>query len=187
MCSTDCSEQDWTAKQFSCHQIQSNWMRTSPCPWQLCAKQTANRQKQIVLLINCLPQCFMRLSAIIKKKLLTGLMAAQTAGIGLLLGTLSGAGIDYLNSNGVKKKWSLLLWQEDKNTTRGAIEVLVYNKISQGSAYTSQPALRNEYSTKILNVQQIKWKTFWNLCLLISDLSTFPEKTNIVKKSHPQK
>lgn len=45
----------------------------------------------------------MRLAAVIKKKLLTGLMAAQTAVIGLLLGTLSGDGIDYLNSNGVKK------------------------------------------------------------------------------------
>lgn len=135
----------------------------------------SNRQKQIVFLINSLPQRFITLTAIIKNKLLTGLVAAQTAGIGLLLGTLSGAAIDYLNRNGVKNQQFITESGRQKHY-RGAIEVLVYSKISQGTAYPSQPALRNKDSTKFLNPQQIKRKTFWNLCLLISDLGTFPKK-----------
>lgn len=64
-------------------------------------------------------------------------MAAQTAGIGLLLGTLSGAAIDYLNRNGVKKLVEFMTVAGRQECNRGAIEVLVYSKMSQGTAYTS--------------------------------------------------
>lgn len=114
-------------------------------------------------------------------------MAAQTAGTGLLLGTLSGAAIVYLNSDGVKKWVAFITVAGRQEDYKGAIEVFVYSKMSQSIAYTSQPAPRNEDSTKFLNLQQIKWKTFWFFFLLVPDLSTFPGKIKYCENIPPPK